>query len=223
MMLPLSSRIMRLRQYLPTALASASPVMTRLNPVSYLQRAHYQRRYSLPYRKSRININERLDTLALFEDKVTHPIDHPKVMIREVEQVLIRKLLDIQTAKTRITLSMVIELYSGIIEKYSNEELSPQMLTDIATSFLTNYDLEWLRTDVIPLVPVATAKLGRYSDIVRICCIMAYGDENTLSKPIDKMVCKIYKELGTEPEMSSVIHYSYIINEMFKTWCKTSR
>lgn len=163
---------------------------------------------------------------ALQQSKIVHPKDHPKIVIRRMELALLDELLRLYEKNSPVTLDIVEKLYDDAIRGHTSEELPAQLVVEVLTSLLSNYDLDWIRNQVIPLVPDATDKLGKCSYRVLYMCLISYRGESRLTSDIDEFVCRTYDRLvssGGEESKSGLYTGTHLRSSMHKTVSLSSR
>lgn len=157
----------------------------------------------------------------------THPLGHPKIQIFKMEQNFVNSLLDVQERPGAITESDLTLLYKQAIDEFEDECLPRQMIVEMLSSFLSIYDSEWVKREVIPLIPATAKSVGHCSDMVLVLCIAAYKftPDQVLSREVDKFVCKIYEELQSRKVKAEDFSFNLVClwGDLEHTLCGSSK
>lgn len=203
-----------------TYTSNASPPPSHPSAVLDVDRRKRRNRPGHPYTRRRVDAEQRFQNLCA-PPWLTHPPDHPKLVIARLEKEFLEELLRLSASKETMTDAALSQLYTDAIRDYQSDELSPQFIVNLLTNFLTVYDLDWLRSDVIPLVPDVTTQLGLCSYLVLACCIAAYGNEGILSGKYDTFVCNNYRRLVNDEKFGSAT--PSLSSEVWRTVINSSR
>lgn len=172
-------------------------------------------------KRTKIDVYARLEWTK--NPQYTHPVDHPKLLVISMERQFLERLLALYESNARVTAAIVVALYKEAIETYATKVLTPQLIVNMLTSFLAQYDLEWIRESVVPFIPKSTEKLGYCSQLVLHLCITAYSWKvEQLTEKEDKFVLDILTKLGLDT-VSSKSQLHHLHNSIFHVICKSSR
>ncbi|XP_067942551.1 mitochondrial ribonuclease P catalytic subunit-like [Watersipora subatra] len=124
-----------------------------------------------------------------------------------MEKTFIDQLLALYESAIIITSDQLVHIFEHAIKHYESEELSPQLIVDMLSFFLAQYDNNWIRQGVIPLLPTAAKRMGFHSQRVLCSCIVAYYSQEKFGEKIDKFVTRAYLDYVHDSEHRNVSLY----------------